>query len=836
MSPKLSGKHHSSIAFCLLALLAIVLCAGPASAQNKYEKPPQEVLDVLNAPLPPALVLSPKRDMMVLAQPILYPAISDLAEPMLRLAGVRFNPRNNADRSYIYYFTSLSLKRISDGVETPIALPAGVRRIGRPLWNADGTMFAFTNETPDRIELWVVDAQTGKARPLPELRLNPILYSGVQWMPDQRTLLVKLIPDDRSVPPQPPSVPPGPKIQESLGVAAASSTYEVRDVLKSPYDEDLFDYYTRSQLALVRLPLGEVVRIGKPDIYGRITPAPGGKYLLVERFHRPYSYLCAFYRFPTEVDVLTTAGEPVEKIASLPLFDQVPIEGVPTGPRDFYWHPTQPASIHWTEALDGGNPKTKVPHRDRVMLKPVGAPAVELIRTEERCWGIEWIEKSGLALAADFDPDKRWVRTFVLDAGRPAAEPRLLWSLSADEKYNNPGYPVYHLLPTGAAAVINQDGWIYLDGNGASLEGDRPFLDRLNLATLRTERLFRCDRSSYEFFVAWVNPAAGTFITRRESPSDPPNYFLRTSGKAVKGAAKGEAMWTSAARSITKFPDPAPQLAGIQKRLVTYKRPDGVPLSFILYLPPGYKPGTRLPTVLWAYPLDYAEQSTAGQIEGSSKMFTRIRGSSELFFLLRGYAVLDDAAMPVVGPPETVYDTFIEQISANAKAAIDKAVELGVTDPDRVGVAGHSHGALMTANFLAYTDLFRAGIARSGAYNHTLRPFGFQNERRTLYQARDTYIKLSPVIQADKINEPLLLIHGEIDANPGTVPMQSEKLYEALRGAGKTVRLVMLPYESHGYQAQESIEHVLYEMISWFDRFVKNAPPRSSETPAAPIK
>jgi len=271
-----------------------------------------------------------------------------------------------------------------------------------------------------------------------------------------------------------------------------------------------------------------------------------------------------------------------------------------------------------------------------------------------------------------------------------------------------------------------------------------------------------------------------------------------------------------------------PQLADIQKRLVTYKRSDGVPLSFMLYLPPGYKPGTRLPTVVWAYPLDYTEQGVAGQIEGSSKRFTSIRGDSELFFLLEGYAVLDDAAMPVVGPSETVYDHYIEQITANAKAAIDKAVELGVTDPDRVGVGGHSHGAFMTANLLAYTDLFRAGIARSGAYNHTLRPFGFQNEHRTLYQARDTYIKLSPVLNADKINEPLLLIHGELDANPGTVPMQSEKLYEAMRGIGKTVRLVMLPYESHGYQARESIEHVLYEMISWFDRFVKNAPPRTT--------
>ncbi len=834
MCPKTLKEVRSYLRILsLLWVLALILCLGFASAQDKYQKPSEEILNVLNAPLPPTPVFSPKRDMLVLAQPIIYPSISDLAEPMLRLAGVRFNPRNNADRSYIFYYTALTLKRISDGVETPIVLPAEVRRIGRPQWNADGTLFAFTNITPDSVEVWVTDVASQKTRLLPGLRINPLLYSSLQWMPDQRTLLVKLIPDDRGTPPPPPSVPPGPKIQESLGVTAASSTYEARDVLKSPYDEDLFDYYTRSQLALVRLPSGEVTRIGKPEIFGRVSPAPGGRYLLVERFHRPYSYLCAFYRFPTEVDILTTAGEPVEKLASLPLFEQVPIEGVPTGPRNFYWRPTEPATVYWTEALDGGNPKTKVPHRDRVMLKTVGAPAVELVQTEERLDNLQWIEKGGLALVSDFDPDRRWTRTFVLNADKRSIPPRPLWSMSADEKYKNPGYPVYRVLPTGEYAVMQQDGWIYLDGAGASPDGDRPFIDRLDIRTFKTERLFRCDRSSYEYFVAWVNPAAGTFITRRESPVDPPNFFLRILGKTLKGAAAGEAIRMSTSRAITNFPNPAPQIAGIQKSLVTYKRADGIPLSFMLYLPPGYKKGTRLPTVLWAYPLDYAEQSVAGQIEGSSKLFTTIRGSSELFFLLAGYAVLDDAAMPVVGPPETVYDTFVEQITANAKAAIDKAVELGVTDPDRVGVAGHSHGALMTANFLAYTDLFRAGIARSGAYNHTLRPFGFQNERRTLYQARDTYIKLSPVIQADKINEPLLLIHGELDANPGTVPLQSEKLYEALRGAGKTVRLVMLPYESHGYQARESIEHVLYEMISWFDRFVKNAPSRGGQPGAA---
>jgi dipeptidyl aminopeptidase/acylaminoacyl peptidase len=817
-----------TVSFFLATALCFIWLAGAAFGQQKYEEPPKEILDVLNAPLPPTPFLSPGRDMMALAQPMIYPAISDLAEPMLRLAGVRVNPRTNAERSYINYWTALTIKRIPDGAESPVALPAGVRRLGPIQWNAAGTMFAFTNEAADGVELWVVEAAAQKVRQIAGLRVNPLLGSAVQWMPDQKTLLVKTISADRGAPPAAPAVPPGPKIQESLGVSAASSTYEARDLLKSSHDADLFDYYATSQLALLNTASGEITRIGKPAVYFQVSAAPGGSYLLVERIHRPYSYLVAFYRFPKDVEVWTAAGEVAETAAVLPLAEQVPIDGVPAGPRDHMWRPTQPATLVWAEALDGGNPKTKVPNRDRLMLKPVGGPAVELCKTQERNTDLQWIEKGGLVLVSDYDPDRHWTRTFIVNADDPTAAARPLWDMSSDELYKHPGFPIYRMLPTGAAAILQQADWIYLRGIGSSPDGDRPFLDRLNLRTLKAERLFRSDRESYESFVAWLSPASGTFMTRRESPADPPNFFARTlAKKPLKGAAGGEAAWASTSRSITEFPNPSPQLGGITKRLVTYTRADGLPLSFMLYLPPGYKEGTRLPTVVWAYPLDYAEKGVAGQITGSSKEFTTIRGSSELFFLLQGYAVLADAAMPVVGPPETAYDTFPEQIVANAKAAIDKAVELGVTDPERVGVGGHSHGALMTANLLVYSDLFRAGIARSGAYNHTMRPFGFQNERRTYWQARDTYIKLSPVLQADKINEPLLLIHGEMDQNPGTVPLQSEKLYEAVRGLGGTVRLVMLPYESHGYAARESIEHVLFEMLGWFDRYVKNAPPRA---------
>jgi dipeptidyl aminopeptidase/acylaminoacyl peptidase len=769
---------------------------------------------------------------VVLAQRVRYLAIADLAQPMLRVAGVRINPRTNAVSNDRYY-SGFSVKSLPDGAETPIKLPADVR-LGAPLWNATATMFAFTNEVADGIELWVGEAATGRVRRLAGVAINPLLGSSIQWLADQQTLLVKSVSLERVAPPAVPSVPPGPKIQESLGVVAASSSYETLDVLRSLHDADLFDFYATSQLMLVHAVSGKITPIGKPAVFGLVSAAPGGNRILVERIHRPYSYIRTYVRFPKEVEVWSTDGTLVETVASQPLADEVPIDGVVTGPRDHSWRPTEAATLVWAEALDGGNPTTKAAHRDRLMIKREGGAPSELCQTEYRFKEIQWIAHSGLALISDYDRDRRWTRTFIVNADDSAIPRRPLWDMSIDEKYQNPGSLIYRVLPTGARVVLREKDWIYLDGMGGSPEGDRPFLDRLDLHTLKTERLFRSDRTSFEFFRGWLDLETGTLLTQRESPTDPPNLFLRTLGGApASGAPEGEAIRVSTARPVTRFPDPTPQIRGISKRLVTYTRADGVPLSFTLCLPPGYKAGTRLPTMLWAYPLEYADQNVAGQVEGSPNKFISLEGTSQLFLLLQGYAVLDNTAMPVIAPPETVYDTFNEQLVMNAQAAIDKAVELGVTDRNRVGVGGHSWGAMMTVALLAHSNLFRAGVARSGSYNKTLTPFGFRNEKRTLYEASDTYIKMSPLFHADKIRDPLLLMHGELDANPGSVPLESEKLYEAMRGIGKTVRLVMLPYEGHSCAARETTEHVLFELLSWFDRFVKHAEPRPA-TVASP--
>jgi dipeptidyl aminopeptidase/acylaminoacyl peptidase len=504
--------------------------------------------------------------------------------------------------------------------------------------------------------------------------------------------------------------------------------------------------------------------------------------------------------------------------------DRVPIRGVPTGPRDFSWRSTEPATLIWAEALDGGDWNVNVPNRDKILLQkaPFTSPAAEIGRTEQRYVGFEWSEQPSIALLGEYDENRHWTRTSIMDVDNPQAKPRLLWDLSEDEHYKNPGYPVYRQLPDGVRVIRQEADSIFLSGTGSSPDGDRPFLDQLDLKTLKTERLFRSDKNCYERFLSFTGPGAKTFLTWHQSPIDPPNALARTLGPS-QDALDGEAIFVSTAAALTRIPDPTPEVRAIKKRLVTYKRADGLDLSFTLYTPPSYQEGTRLPTILYAYPLDYAQASTAGQVVGSQETFTRLRQYRLL--LLAGYAIIDNASFPIVGDPKKAYDTYLEQLIADAKAAVDEGVRLGVVDPDRVGVTGHSHGALMTVNLVAHSDLFRAGVATSGSYNKTLTPFGFQNERRTVWEATDVYLKVFPFFSADKLKTPILIMHGTEDANPGTTPLQATKLYEAIRGNGGTARLVMLPHEPHWYTAMESNEQEVYEMLRWFDKYVKDAQP-----------
>jgi dipeptidyl aminopeptidase/acylaminoacyl peptidase len=837
-------SRHFVVAFIACALATPFAAqstptkAAAPAATSGYNLPPKNILDVMLAPTPPEPMVSPTHDSILLVSWQWYPSIARVSTPYLRLAGVRVEPKNHSrhDTPGGYGITAcatgfdlvqINSAHTADTATIHVALSAAACP-GEPIWAADGKHFAFVNLASDSVELWIGDAKSGAVHRLPGARLNPMFDDAVQWMPDQKTLLVKLVPKNLGAPPPEPIVPLGPSIQETTGEKGQSSTYENRDTLNNTHDEDLFDYYAAAQLALVDAATSAITPIGKPANYHSLQPAPDGRYVLVTAIHKPYSYVTTYDRFPQEVEVWDVADRAhitSHTIASIPLADRVPIHGVRVGPRSFSWRATEPATLIWAEALDGGDWNVNVPQRDKLMLlkAPFDSSAVEIARTEQRYAGFGWSEKPSIALLTEYDNNRHWRKTFVLNVDDPQAKPRLLWDLSSDENYKDPGHPVPRQLANGAW-VMRQDGdSIYLIGDGASPDGDRPFLDRLNLTTLKYDRLFRCDKTSFEHFLAFTGSDTQTFLTWHQSPSDPQNAFIRTLGKSVD-APEGEAILTSSSVALTHRPDPTPEVRAIKKRLVKYKRADSLDLSFTLYTPPGYQEGTRVPTILYAYPLDYADPSTAGEVTGSQERFTVL--DQYRFLLLGGYAIIDDASFPIIGDPKKAYDTYLDQLVADAKAAVDKAVELGVADPNRIGVTGHSHGALMTVNLVAHSDLFRAGVATSGSYNKTLTPFGFQSERRSVWEAPDVYLKVSPFFSADKIKTPILLMHGAEDANPGTIPLQSSKLFEAIRGNGGITRLVLLPHEPHWYTALESNEQEIYEMLRWFDKYVKNAPPK----------
>jgi len=455
-----------------ISLALVLLLSNFAAAQNGYKKPPKEVLDILSAPVTPSASISPARDTILLATGLRYPPLADLAQPMLRLAGLRINPSTNGPHRF-QYSVALSLKRVNDGSEVEIALPPAAK-ISSIQWSGDGKHFAFLNTTNGGAELWVGDTASGKIRQLKGVKVNNAYGDPFQWLPDNHRLLVQLIPSKRPAAPVESSVPREPNAQESFGRVGPVRTFE--DLLKTPFDEELFEYYATSQLALVDSANGKVSTVGQPAIFQSDDPAPDGQHILVARVHRPFSYLYPEFAFPKDVEVWDMNGKVAHKLASLPLADQVPIDGVPTGPRNYRWRPTAPATLVWVEALDGGDPKKKVPYRDRLlMLKaPFTGSPEEAIKTEQRFAGAQWGEKGGLLLVSDYDRDRRWLRTMIMNADKPSEPSKLLWSRNIQDRYGDPGTPLARVLPNGERAILQNGDSIYLVGTGASPRATGP--------------------------------------------------------------------------------------------------------------------------------------------------------------------------------------------------------------------------------------------------------------------------------------------------------------------------------------------------------------------------
>jgi dipeptidyl aminopeptidase/acylaminoacyl peptidase len=787
-------------------------------AQDGYRQPPEPIRSILDATPTPRVAVSPDNTLLLLlGRPSLAP-VAEVAAPYIPMAGQRLNP-NTGFPTRAATSTSLALMTIATGETRSITIPGGAK-IGNVRWSPDGKRAAFPMISDADATLGVLDVATGTVATVGTVRVNGAFGDPCLWMPSSAALVCKTIADSRGPAPVKPTAPTGVVAQESFGTRSPERTYQ--DLLGDTFDETRFAYYGTSQLAIVSLN-GTTRTIGAPAIYTSAAPSPDGRYLLTSAMHTPFSYVVPMSRFPLVTDLWTVDGTKVRTVHDRPMAveQSTAFDAVDPGPRGIGWRADAPATLAWIEAMDGGDPARPSATRDRVVTLSApftGAP-VQHLAVATRVRGVTWM-KNDVAMATEYWWKSRMTKTWIFNPSTPGATPRLLHDRSAEDAYSDPGSPVMVMTPQGTmvAKTTADRSAFFVTGDGESPAGAQPFVDRVDIATGKATRLWRSQGEQYEEPIALLDDRGARILTRRQSTTEPPNYWVRS------------LIARMAPRQLTRFADPAPQFAGITSKLITYSRPDGVQLSATLYLPAGYnaeKDG-RLPFFFWAYPQEFKSAKAAAQVRGSPYLFVRPTGASHLFMLTQGYGVLDGPTMPIVGEGDKEpNDTYVEQLTSSAKAAVDKVVELGVADRDRIGVGGHSYGAFMTANLLAHSNIFRAGIARSGAYNRTLTPFGFQQEERPYWEASAIYNRMSPFTYADKIKTPILLIHGMNDDNSGTFPIQSERMYAALKGNGAIVRYVQLPGEAHGYLGRESVGHTLAEMVNWLDQFVKPAKPRT---------
>jgi len=777
----------------------------------QYQVPPKVIADLIDAPPVPAVSIhSVSRKTLFFHRPNL-PSIDEVAVDELRLAGVRINPRTNGG-SRVLFFDKFFIQQ--DGKQLKVRGIPPRAKIQNVAWSPDGERIAFTITRARGIELWIAEGEIFTARKLTGTIINDTLGSPFCWLSDSETLLCNTVPDDRGKAPLAPRVPQGPVIQENIAKKTAHRTYQ--DVLKNEHDAALFEYYTSSQLLRINIAIGRSRKLGKPAIIAAVSPSPDGQYIHVTQIQRPFSYVVPYSRFAKRIELWNRDGKRIKTVAEVSIADDIPqgFDAVRTGPRDFCWRNDRPASLYWIEAQDGGDTRREVKIRDQAFYldAPFDGEIQKSIATAMRFSTFKW-GTGDVAILEEWQWKDRRIVTSLFSPDAPEKPKKVLFDRSWEDRYNSPGGFETHSNEYGRHVLMqNKKGKLFLIGEGASPEGKRPFIDLFDVKKQKTKRLWQSKAPHYEVPVKILDPNNRIIVTSRESKNEPANYY-------IKNLKKGKET------QVSHFPHPYPHLQKLSPQLLEYKRKDGVKLRAKLYLPIDYdkKKHGLLPVLMWAYPREFKSAEAAGQMQDSPFSFTRLHAHSPLYWVTQGYAVVEGFGMPIIGEGDTEpNEKFVEQIRRNAKAAIKKITKMGIADPKRIAVGGHSYGAFMTANLLAHTNLFAAGIARSGAYNRTLTPFGFQSEERNFWEAIETYMQMSPFTHANKINAPLLLIHGEVDSNSGTYPMQSERFYNALKGLGKTARLAILPRESHGYRARESVMHMLWEMTEWLDKYVKN--------------
>ena len=798
-----------------IVFIAFVLTSFFAFTQENlgYQKPPEAILDLVDAPLAPSVLINESGEQMVLRYRDYYKSIEELSEIELRLAGLRINPKTNIG-SRTNYWNNIKIKTPNGSKITQVSgLPVNPR-LANFSWSPDQTMLAATNTTAKGAEVWVLDLKKATAKKLTEATLNANMRDAISWFKDGKSLLVKMLPTDRKkLKNATEAVPEGPTISSNDGKKAQNRTYQ--DLLKNPTDEFNFEQLARSELYKVNLD-GSKSKWMDADLYSSIDFSPDGEYAMIVTVNRPFSYLVPYYRFPSKTNVYDKNGTLVSEILEVPLIEDLPkgFMAVRMGMRSISWRNDKPATLVYAQALDSGDPENEVPFRDEIfeINAPFDKAGKSILKTINRYSGIQW-GTDKVAIAFDYWWNTRNTKTYLFDPSDNTKESKILYDRNYQDVYSDPGELMTKLNAYGESVIsFDKNKEVYLLGEGHTKDGQFPFIDKLHLESQKKSRLYTSKIEGKKENLIKYKPEKDQLLVRIESPNEYPNYYYKS---LVKRKEREQ---------LTNFENPFKSIQNVQKELITYTREDGLELTGTLYLPVGYnkKSKEKKPMILWAYPREFKDKNSASQNTQNPNEFTYPFWGSPIYWVTQGYVVLDDASFPIIGEEnEQPNDTFRPQLVSNAKAAIDAVDALGYINRKKVAVGGHSYGAFMVANLLSHSNLFAAGIARSGAYNRTLTPFGFQSEERNYWEAPEIYNTMSPFMHADKMKTPLLLVHGEADNNSGTYPMQSERYFNALKGLGATVRLVMLPKESHGYRAKESILHLLWEQDQWLNKYLK---------------
>lgn len=798
----------------LIILLFLFMTYFSDAQENlTYQNPTKEILKLADVSLAPGVILNEAQTQMLLLFRDQYKSIEELSQEEMRLAGLRIDPKTNIG-SRTYYYNNIQIKNISNSKNEPIqvdGLPSNPK-LANFTWSPKQTKMACTNTTKNGVEVWVVDLNEAKASRLASGNVNANMGDVINWL-NEESMLVKIIPSDKKpLIDRKNDVPTGPTISTNDGKKAQNRTYQ--DLIKNPTDEHNFEQLAISEIHKISTDGTDEIWM-KTKMYNSLTLSPDGKYVLVNTINKPFSYLVPYNRFPSTTAVYTNNGEFVETIVDVPLIEDLPqgFMAERKGRRDITWRNDKPSTLIYAEVLDEGDPEKEADFRDEVfqLEVPFKGEGKSLLKTKNRFSYILW-GNDNVAIAFDYWWNTRNLKTYVFNPSNPSQSPKIIADRNYQDRYSDPGNFETKRNEFGKSVLALENDNAFLLGDGFSEKGQFPFLDKINLKTNKTQRVYQSKFTDKIEDLRGFDLKKNRLLVRIESKNEYPNYFFRN-------------LKSQELTKLTAFENPFAAIEDVHKEVISYKREDGIDLSATLYLPVGYTKETaeNLPMILWAYPQEFKDKSSAGQNTKNPNEFTYLFWGSPLYWLAKGYVVLDDAAFPIIGEGEAEpNDSFRKQLVDNAKAAIDAVDNLGYINRNKVAVGGHSYGAFMVANLLTHSDLFAAGIARSGAYNRTLTPFGFQSEERNYWEAPEVYYTMSPFMHAEKMKSPLLLIHGEADNNSGTYPMQSERYFNALKGLGATVRLVMLPKESHGYAAKESIMHMLYEQDQWLEKYLKN--------------